>query len=168
MTIGKEMGLCLGGMIAACAMVGAAGWWSVSALAERLDESIAVSARQIELAGDLKVAVFTFRLQERGMLLFSHIQAQQQVAASGNAYDKAMSASFEKIRLIRSPKQPSGTTKRINWKYAGCWRPAKSPKLPSGIEKHWWWREAGSSPPWTSTANCCIRSTLNRTTKQRA
>ncbi len=101
MTIGKEMGLCLGGMIAACAMVGTGGWWYVTALGDRLDESIAVSARQIELAGELKVSVFTFRLQERGMLLFSHIQAEQQVIACRNAYDKAMSAALETISVIR-------------------------------------------------------------------
>ncbi len=101
MTIGKETGLSLGGMIAACAMVGVGGWWYVNALASRLDESISVSARQIELAGDLKVSVFTFRLQERGILLFSHIKAEQQVIACGDAYDKAMNAAFNKIRLIR-------------------------------------------------------------------
>ena len=102
MTIGKQMGLCLGGMIAACAMVGVGGWWCMNALAGRLDESITVSARQIELAGDLKVSVFSFRLQERGMLLFSHIKAEQQVIACRDAYDKAMNAAFENIRLIRT------------------------------------------------------------------
>jgi len=101
MTIGKEMGLCLAGMFSACVMVGVGGWWSVNGLGARLDESIAVSARQIELAGDLKASVFTFRLQERGMLLFSHIHAAQQVIACRDAYDKAMAASFDKIRQIR-------------------------------------------------------------------
>jgi methyl-accepting chemotaxis protein len=101
MTIGKQMGLCLGGILAACATIGFAGWWYVTALAGRLDESIKVSARQIELAGDLKVSVFTFRLQERGMLLFSHIKAEQQVIDCRDAFDKAMDVSFEKIRLIR-------------------------------------------------------------------
>jgi methyl-accepting chemotaxis protein len=102
MTIGKQMGLCLGGMIAACALVGGCGWWYVTALAGSLDESISVSARQIELARELEVSVFTFRLQERGMLLFSYIKADQQVAACRDAYDKAMSAAFEKVGLIRT------------------------------------------------------------------
>ncbi|HTW66412.1 MAG TPA: methyl-accepting chemotaxis protein [Bryobacteraceae bacterium] len=101
MTIGKEMGVCLGGMIAACALVGGGGYWYVNALANRLDQTITVTERQIELAGDLKVKVFTFRLQERGILLFSHIQAADQVASCRDAYRKAMSAAFDKIQTIR-------------------------------------------------------------------
>jgi methyl-accepting chemotaxis protein len=101
MTIGKQIGLGLGGIVAACGIVGVAGWEAVNALAARLDESIQVSARQIELAGELTVSVFTFRLQERGMLLFSHIKAQQQVADCRAAFDKAMNKSYETIRQIR-------------------------------------------------------------------
>lgn len=101
MTIGKQIGLALGGIVAACGVVGLAGWRAVNALSARLDESIQVSARQIELSGDLRASVFTFRLQERGMLLFSHIRAQQQVADCRDAFDKAMSKSFETIRQIR-------------------------------------------------------------------
>lgn len=101
MTIGKQIGLCLGGMLAASGILGLAGWAAVSALSARLEESIQVSARQIELAGDLRANVFTFRLQERGMLLFSHIKAQQQVADCRDAFDQAMSKSYETIREIR-------------------------------------------------------------------
>jgi methyl-accepting chemotaxis protein/methyl-accepting chemotaxis protein-1 (serine sensor receptor) len=101
MTIGKSMGLCLGGMFAVCAVVGAAGWWSATGLAHRLDESINISARQIELSGQLQGAIFTFRLQERGMLLFSHIKASEQVAASHDSYDKAMAKAFGTIHEIR-------------------------------------------------------------------
>jgi methyl-accepting chemotaxis protein/methyl-accepting chemotaxis protein-1 (serine sensor receptor) len=119
MTIGKEMGLCLGGMIAACAMVGGGGWWFVTALTERLDESITVSARQIELSGELKVSVLTFRLQERGMLLFSHIHAEQQVVACGEAYDKAMSAAFQKVGLIRTLLRTSQGRELIDQAEAG-------------------------------------------------
>lgn len=101
MTIGKQIAACVGGMIAACALVGACGWGYVTALAGRLDESITVSARKIELVGEVKVNVFTFRLQERGMLLFSHIKADQQVIACRESFDKAMNAALEKIGAIR-------------------------------------------------------------------
>jgi methyl-accepting chemotaxis protein/methyl-accepting chemotaxis protein-1 (serine sensor receptor) len=102
MTIGKQMGLCLGGIFAACALVGVGGWWSVSALAGSLDKSITVSAREIELASELKVSMFTFRLQERGMLLFSHINAEQQVIACRDAYDKAMSKALDRVSVMRT------------------------------------------------------------------
>lgn len=102
MTIGKQTALCLAGLITACGMVGACGWWSINQLGKRLDQSINITARQIELAGDLRASVLTFRLQERGMLLFSHIQADQQVLACRDAFDKAMAESFDKINQIRA------------------------------------------------------------------
>jgi methyl-accepting chemotaxis protein len=101
MTIGKQIGICIGGMITACAMVGAAGWWYVTALGERLDESVAVTSRKIELSGELRANVFTFRLQNRGMMLFSFIKADGQVAACRDAYDKAVSAALAKVAVIR-------------------------------------------------------------------
>jgi methyl-accepting chemotaxis protein len=102
MTIGKQIAVCVGGMIASCAVVGICGWVYVSALAGRLDESITVSGKKVELVGQLKVNVFTFRLQERGMLLFSYIKADQQVIACRDAYDKATNAALEKIGTIRA------------------------------------------------------------------
>jgi methyl-accepting chemotaxis protein/methyl-accepting chemotaxis protein-1 (serine sensor receptor) len=100
MTIGRQIGWCIGGMIAACVLVGGVGWWYVSELGERLDNAFNVSVRQSELAGDLKAQVFTFRLQERGILLFSHIKDNGQVQKCVDAYDKAMSQSLELTRTI--------------------------------------------------------------------
>jgi methyl-accepting chemotaxis protein/methyl-accepting chemotaxis protein-1 (serine sensor receptor) len=108
MTIGKQFGICLGGMIAACALVGIAGWHYVSGLGDRLDESIAVTAHRIELSGELRSYVFTFRLQERGMLLFSYIKSDAQVASCGDAYDKAISGAIEKLSEIRAIGQGGG------------------------------------------------------------
>jgi methyl-accepting chemotaxis protein len=101
MTIGKQIGLCIGGMIAACALVGAVGWNYVSDLGDRLDKAYSVAARQAEIAGDLKAQVLTFRLQERGILLFSHIQDNGQLARSLDAYDKAMAGALSAIGTIR-------------------------------------------------------------------
>ena len=101
MTVGKQIGISIGGMIAACVMVGSCGWWYVTALGTCLDDAIGVTGRNVELAGELKANILTFRLQERGMLLFSHIQAAQQVSACQDAYDKAMSAALENVRAIR-------------------------------------------------------------------
>jgi methyl-accepting chemotaxis protein len=102
MTIGKQIGFCLGGIMTACAVVGAVGWGYVNALGNSLDQATAVTARKIELSGKLTASVFTFRLQERGILLFSYIKADQQVASCLDAYDKAMSAAFETTGQIRA------------------------------------------------------------------
>ena len=100
MTIGKQIGWSIGGMIAACALVGGTGWWYVSELGERLDNAYNVSVRQSELVGDLKAQIFTFRLQERGILLFSHIKDNGQVQKCRMAYSDAMARSLELIQTI--------------------------------------------------------------------
>ena len=101
MTIGKQIGLSLGIMIAACALVGGTGWWYVTALGDRLDQAIGVTLRQADLVGDLKASVFTFRLQERGMLIFSFMKDGEQVDKSREAFDKAMTGAIQKIADIR-------------------------------------------------------------------
>jgi len=101
MTIGKQIGMSIGGMIASCVVVVAAGWWCVTALGDHLGKTIAVTARLAELAGDIKAQVFTFRLQERGMLLFSYGKADVQVVACREAFDKAVAGSVELIATIR-------------------------------------------------------------------
>lgn len=102
MTIGRKMGFCLGGMFFASALLGGAGWWSLNVLGSKLSESAGATAKKMQLADELKENVLMFRLQERGMLLFSSIKADQQVAACRDSYDKAMAASFEKIGEIRA------------------------------------------------------------------
>lgn len=101
MTIGKQVGWAIGGMIAACALVGGAGWWYVSDLGEGLAKVYRVSVPQSNLVGDLRAQIFTFRLQERGMLLFSTIKDDGQVTKCRDAYDKAMSTSVDVIGAIR-------------------------------------------------------------------
>ena len=101
MTIGKQVGICAAGMMAACALVGIASWSYFTALGRQLDQSIRVTGRKVELSGELRASVLTFRLQERGILLFSHIKADQQVAACLDAYDKAVSASLATLEAVR-------------------------------------------------------------------
>ena len=108
MTIGRQIGWSIGGMIAACALVGGAGWWYVSSLGDRLDQAYNVSVRQSAEVGELKAQVFTFRLQERGVLLFSYIKDDGQVAKCLNAYDQAMAGALQKIQAIRPMLRTDG------------------------------------------------------------
>jgi methyl-accepting chemotaxis protein len=101
LTVGKQIGLSIGGMIAACALVGGTGWWCVTSLGSRIDKAYNVSVRQSNLIGDLRAQIFTFRLQERGLLLFSTIKDDGQVAKCGDAYAKAMAGAKEQITTIR-------------------------------------------------------------------
>jgi methyl-accepting chemotaxis protein/methyl-accepting chemotaxis protein-1 (serine sensor receptor) len=88
-------------MIAASALVGGAGWWYVRELGSGIDKAYNVSVRQSNLTGDLRAQVFTFRLQERGMLLFSNIKDDGQVGRCRDAFDKAMTAALELTGTIR-------------------------------------------------------------------
>src|ERR1035438_9846091 len=100
MTIGKQIGLSIAGMIGACVLVGGGGWWYVTALGDRLDDAYNISVRQSELAGDLRGQVFTLRLQNRGMLLFSYIKEYEQVEKCRSSYDNAVARSRELIQSI--------------------------------------------------------------------
>ena len=100
MTIGKQIGWSIGGMIAACVLIGGVGWWYVTALGDRLDDAYNVSVHQSQLAGELKAQVFTFRLQQRGILLFSHIKDDGQVQKCRLAYSEAMARSLKLIQTI--------------------------------------------------------------------
>lgn len=93
--------MCVGSVVALCFAVGSVGWVAINALGDHLDKAVGVTARKIELTGELKVSVFTFRLQERGMLLFSTINAADQVVKCRDAYDKALGLAFSKVREIR-------------------------------------------------------------------
>jgi methyl-accepting chemotaxis protein/methyl-accepting chemotaxis protein-1 (serine sensor receptor) len=91
-------------MLAACALVGGTGWWYVTALGDRIDRAYSVSVRsvrQAQLVRDLTQQVLTFRLQERGLLLFSNIQDDGQVAKCRDAYRQAMNGAMETIGAIR-------------------------------------------------------------------
>ena len=61
MTIGKQIGVCLGGLMLACTGIGVTSWYYVTALGNRVDEAVTVTARKLELTGELTAGVFTFR-----------------------------------------------------------------------------------------------------------
>jgi methyl-accepting chemotaxis protein len=101
MTIGRKIGVCVGTLVVLCFVVGAVGWVSISALGNHLDKAVGSTARKIELAGEMKVNVLTFRLQERGMLLFSMINSADQVVKCRDAYEKAIGSALDKAQVIR-------------------------------------------------------------------
>jgi len=101
MGIGKKLGFCLSAVLVLCVVTGAVGWIAVQRVCDRLDVSLRETTHKIELASDLRANVFAFRLQERGMLLFSFIKAGPQVDSCRAAFDKAMGISNDRIEQIR-------------------------------------------------------------------
>jgi methyl-accepting chemotaxis protein/methyl-accepting chemotaxis protein-1 (serine sensor receptor) len=101
MTIGKKLGICSATLMAISAIMGGAGWYYVSALGDRLDQAVGSTAKKIELAGDLKEHVYAFRLQERGILLFSHINAADQVENCKQLFSKEIEGALSTAAGIR-------------------------------------------------------------------
>ena len=101
MNLEKKLGACFGAMALLSVTVGACGWIYVARLGNKMNEAITSTARKIELAEQLTGHIFAFRLQERGMLLFSHIHSANQVDSCHTLYLKAMDSAFNDIREIR-------------------------------------------------------------------
>jgi methyl-accepting chemotaxis protein/methyl-accepting chemotaxis protein-1 (serine sensor receptor) len=102
MGIGKKLGLCLSAVLLLCVVTAAVGWFAIQSVCNRMDVSLRETTHKIELSSDLRANVFAFRLQERGMLLFSFIKAGQQVDSCRVAFDKAMGIANDRIEQIRS------------------------------------------------------------------
>src|ERR1017187_4223880 len=100
-SFGKKLSLCFGVAAGLSVAMATVGLIYVNALGDRLENATRLTARRLELAADLKTSVFSFRLQERGMLLFSYIHSAQQVDSCRQAYDKAMDVTFARIGEIR-------------------------------------------------------------------
>ena len=102
MTIGKQIGASLAVILTACTLSGFAGLWATNQVGDELDKSVSSTARKIELTSDIRASIFSVRLENRGMLLYSFIKAGQQVASCIDNYDKALSTASQKIAEIRS------------------------------------------------------------------
>jgi uncharacterized membrane-anchored protein YhcB (DUF1043 family) len=102
MGIGKKLGFCLSAVLLLCVLTAAVGWFAVQSVCDRLDVSLRETTHKIELSSDLRANVFAFRLQERGMLLFSFIKAAPQVDSCRVSFDKAMGVVFDRIEEIRA------------------------------------------------------------------
>ncbi len=102
MGIGKKLGLCLSTVLLLCVLTATVGWFAIQSVCDQLDVALRETTHKIELSSDLKANVFAFRLQERGMLLFSFIKAAEQVDSCRAAFDKAMNIAFDRIEQMRA------------------------------------------------------------------
>lgn len=101
MTIGKKLMTGLGSIALICATLAVASWFSVVSLGDHLEQATGPTATKMALASKIRSSVLTFRLQERGMLLFSTINAPEQVQKCKTAYDTAIAGALTAIEKSR-------------------------------------------------------------------
>ena len=95
MGIGKKLAWCFGGTLIATAVLGIVALRTISRISDELETTAKVTARKSALLADLKATVYSFRLAERGQLLFSQINAQDKVQSNHEAFGKATQASLD-------------------------------------------------------------------------
>jgi methyl-accepting chemotaxis protein len=100
-TIDKKMGICIGGTTLMAIGLGVAALVQLSRVSAELDNAVNSTTRKIELVGEIKAAVFSFRLAERGQLLFSSIHAADKIRSTHEAFGKSADTALAKITEIR-------------------------------------------------------------------
>ena len=102
MTFGKKLTWCFGGTLAATAALCAVTRYSLNRISKELDFSANVIAKKSQILADLRTDVLSFRLAERGQLLFSNIHAADKVQSTHGLFEKNSEAALEKITELRT------------------------------------------------------------------
>jgi methyl-accepting chemotaxis protein len=101
MTLGRKLGYCFAGAGVVTAILGVCAWVSVSQLKNELDEAVNVTAKKVTLVSDMKAAVLTMRLAERGILLFSSVHGQEKVESNKKLFATSAAKAVAKINDLR-------------------------------------------------------------------
>src|SRR5579871_3980966 len=101
MTLGRKLGYCLAGAGVSTAILGVCAWISVSQLKNELDVAANRTAKKVTLVSDMKAAVLTFRLAERGILLFSSVHGQEKVELNKKLFATSVGKVKAKIGELR-------------------------------------------------------------------
>ena len=101
MTLGKKLGYCFAGAGMVTAILGVSAWVSVSELKNELDAAVNQTAKKVTLVSDMKTSVLTFRLAERGILLFSSIHGQEKVELNKKLFATSVDKVTAKIGELR-------------------------------------------------------------------
>ena len=76
-------------------------WVYVSKLKSEIETNMLRAAKKVELVSDIKTSVLTFRLAERGILLFSSINGQEKVQLNKDLFAQSTSKTLDKVRDLR-------------------------------------------------------------------
>jgi methyl-accepting chemotaxis protein/methyl-accepting chemotaxis protein-1 (serine sensor receptor) len=101
MTIGKKLAVCFGATCVLGMLTGVVAWFCVSSLQHEIDQSVQVTARKVEIVSDIKSSILTFRLAERGILLFSAAKIPEKVRLNTDLFGKTMAGIHQEISELR-------------------------------------------------------------------
>ncbi len=100
-TIGKKLAACFAMMGVLSVAMGVCTWVYIAKLKNELDTAVHRAAKKVEIMADIKTAALTFRLAQRGILLFSSINNAEKVQLNKELFAKSMAGIGEKIRALR-------------------------------------------------------------------
>jgi len=101
MTLGKKLAACFAAISLITAVLGVSSWTYIAKLKSDLDRSADRTAKRVEILSDIKNTVLTFRLAERGILLFSSIQNTGKVRLNQDLFTSSTTAVAAKVRELR-------------------------------------------------------------------
>ncbi len=101
MTLGKKLAACFLGSGALTLVMGIAGWYSVTGLQSEMNQTVHVTAKKVEIVSDIKSLIITYRLAERGILLFTAAKIPDKVQLNKDLFAKSVAGVGEKILQLR-------------------------------------------------------------------
>src|SRR5579884_3193552 len=100
MTLGSKLAWCFGASLTTTVGLGLVSLYCVSRVNTELSRTVKVVTQNNDLISKLKESVFSFRLGERGQLLFSGIKDTEKVASTHAAFEKARDSARATLREI--------------------------------------------------------------------
>ena len=101
MSLGKKLAACLGSIALLSALTGVVALAYVAKLKTEISGIVNQTSKKVEIASDIKTTVLTFRLAERGILLFSSVDNREKVDLNKALFAKSAAAVAESIRALR-------------------------------------------------------------------
>lgn len=111
-TIGKKLAACFGATCALIIVMGISAWLGVTSLQNEIDQSVNSTAKKVEIVSEIKSSVLTFRLAERGILLFSAAKIPGKVQLNIDLFAKTVAGISEEIHELR-PLITTGTGRQL-------------------------------------------------------
>src|ERR1039457_1043782 len=101
LSVGQKLICSVAAMLALCLGLGAWARYSNWQLNNELENAIQKTDRKLVLVGDIKAAVLSIRMANRGVLLFSSIDSKETMEKTEKAFNKGVSVLNERIGEMR-------------------------------------------------------------------
>ena len=101
MTLGRKLAACFGATSLVAAVLGITAWTYIAKLKKEIEHSVQQTAKAVEILSDVEHSVLTFRLAERGILLFSNIRNTEKVRMNQDLFAKSMAVIAGRMRELQ-------------------------------------------------------------------